>query len=206
MKSQSLVIEMQACRSAFLSWLSPILHKTFGGSQAAFAPHADEAAFDPPPHACEVGRDADEMTYPAHVALRFDLERALLTGDLAVADLPAAWNDGMRCRLGITPPSASLGCLQDIHWYAGLIGYFPNYTLGAIAAAQLMAAVRRDAPGLDDALAQGDFTPLMAWLRTRVHGQGALYGLHGLLVHATGKPLDIADFEAHLHARYLGMG
>ena len=205
-ESQSLIIEMQACRSdAFLSWLSPVLYTTFGGNQAAFAP-ANLARLWRRVEPGFIRVDADEMTYPAHVALRFDLERALLAGNLAIADLPAAWNDEMRCRLGITPPNDSLGCLQDIHWYAGLIGYFPNYTLGAIAAAQLMAAVRQDTSGLDAALARGDFTPLMAWLRTRVHAQGAVYGLNELLVHATGKPLDIADFETHLRARYLGMG
>ena len=91
--------------------------------------------------------DADEMTYPAHVILRFRLEQALVAGTSTVADLPGAWNDGFRALLGIVPPDDARGCLQDIHWYDGAFGYFPSYTLGAMAAAQLMAAARRDVAG-----------------------------------------------------------
>ena len=92
------------------------------------------------------------MTYPAHVILRFRLEQALVAGTLAVADLPGAWNDGFHALLGIVPPDDARGCLQDIHWYDGAFGYFPSYTLGAMAAAQLMAAARREVPDLDAAL------------------------------------------------------
>ena len=202
-ESQSLIVEMQACRSdAYLGWLAPLLLETFGG---------DPAAYDP----ANLGRlwrrvarsfirvDADEMTYPAHVILRFRLEQSLVAGDLGVADLPAAWNEGMQALLGITPPDDARGCLQDIHWYDGAIGYFPSYTLGAMAAAQLMAAARRDVTGLDASLARGDLAPLVAWLRTHVHGRGSLLGFNDLLREATGKPLDPADFEAHLTVRYL---
>jgi carboxypeptidase Taq len=143
------------------------------------------------------------MTYPAHVILRFRLEQALIAGDLAVADLPGVWNEGMTELLGITPPNDRLGVLQDIHWYVGLVGYFPSYTLGAMAAAQLMAAVRAEVTDVDAALAEGDFAPLLGWLRAKVHGQGSLYGFNDLLRHATGKPLDPRDFQAHLTARYL---
>jgi carboxypeptidase Taq len=202
-ESQSLIVEMQACRSdAFLAWLGPELHATFGG--------------DPAPYRAEnLGRlwrrvergfirvDADEMTYPAHVILRFRLEQALVSGDLAVADLPGAWNDGFQALLGLAPPDDARGCLQDIHWYDGAIGYFPSYTLGAMAAAQLMAAARRTVPGLDAALAQGDLSPLLGWLRTHVHGVGSRLEFNDLLRAATGKPLDPADFEAHLTGRYL---
>ena len=87
--------------------------------------------------------DADEVTYPLHIMLRYRLERAMLAGDLALADLPGAWNDGMRELLGIVPPDDALGCLQDIHWPDGGWGYFPTYTLGALAAAQLFAAAAR---------------------------------------------------------------
>ena len=143
------------------------------------------------------------MTYPAHVILRFRLEQALVSGDLAVNDLPGAWNEGLNALLGITPANDREGCLQDIHWYDGAFGYFPSYTLGAMAAAQLMAAARRAVPSLDAALAQGDHGPLLAWLRANVHGQGSILGFNDLLRQATGKPLDPADFEAHLTARYL---
>jgi carboxypeptidase Taq len=194
---------MQACRSdAYLTWLAPILHETFGGDPAPYAPD-------------NLGRlwrhvrrgfirvDADEMTYPAHVILRFRLEQALIAGNLAVADLPGAWNEGMRALLGIAPPDDARGCLQDIHWYDGAFGYFPSYTLGAMAAAQLMAAARRAEPGLDEALARGDLSPLLSWLRTHIHSKGSLLGFNDLLREATGKPLDPRDFEAHLVARYL---
>ena len=202
-ESQSLIIEMQACRSeAFLRFLGPELHTAFGGDAAAYSPE-------------NLGRltrrvsrgfirvDADEMTYPAHVILRFRFEQALMRGDLSVADLPGAWAEGMQDLLGITPPDDAQGVLQDIHWYCGIIGYFPSYSLGAMAAAQLMTAARRDVPGLDDALALGDFSPLLGWLRVKVHSQGSRFGFNDLLRHATGKPLDPADFRAHLTARYL---
>ena len=109
----------------------------------------------------------------------------------------------MRELLGITPPDDARGCLQDIHWYDGGVGYFPCYTLGAMAAAQLMSAARRAEPDLDAALGRGDLSPLVGWLRRNVHGKGNLLGFNDLLREATGKPLDPADFEAHLTARYL---
>ena len=202
-ESQSLLIEMQCCRSdGFLRWLGPELQQTFGGDPAAY--DADnlrrlwrrvERGF--------IRVEADEMTYPAHVILRFRLERALIAGDLVVADLPGAWRDGLQGLLGIAPPDDAHGCLQDIHWYDGLFGYFPSYTLGAMAAAQLMAAARRDVSGLDEAIGRGDLKPLVQWLRAAVHGQGNRLGFNDLLRSATGKPLDPADFEAHLSGRYL---
>jgi len=202
-ESQSLIVEMQACRSdGFLSALGPQLLEAFGGDPAAYATQNLGALWR------RVGRgfirvDADEMTYPAHVILRFGLEQALISGDLAVADLPGAWNDGLQDLLGIAPPDDAQGCLQDIHWYDGAFGYFPSYTLGAMAAAQLMAAARRAVPDLDAALAQGLLSPLVGWLRQHVHSQGSLLGFNDLLRAATGKPLDPTDFEAHLTARYL---
>ena len=202
-ESQSLIVEMQACRSdPYLSWLAPELAAHFGGDPAPYEP-------------ANLGRmwrhvsrgfirvDADEMTYPAHVILRFRLEQALISGDLSVADLPGAWNDGLHALLGITPPDDAKGCLQDIHWYDGLFGYFPSYSLGAMAAAQLMAAARRAEPQLDAALARGDLSVLQGWLGSNVHRKGSLLGFNDLLREATGKPLDPRDFEAHLTARYL---
>ena len=126
-----------------------------------------------------------------------------MAGSLAVADLPGAWNEGFHALLGMMPPDDACGCLQDIHWYDGAFGYFPSYTLGAMAAAQLMAAARSDVAQLDAALCKGDISPLLTWLRAKVHGQGSLLEFNALLSHATGKPLDPADFQAHLTARYL---
>lgn len=202
-ESQSLIIEMQACRSdAFLRWVGPELHGTFGGDATVYDPanlrrlwRRVERGF--------IRVDADEMTYPAHVILRFRLERALIAGNLQVADLPGAWRDGLHGLLGITPPDDARGCLQDIHWYDGLFGYFPSYTLGAMGAAQLMAAARREVDGLDTAIEHGELQPLLHWLRAKVHGQGNRLGFNDLLAFATGKRLDPAEFEAHLTARYL---
>jgi carboxypeptidase Taq len=202
-ESQSLIVEMQACRSdPFLGFLGRELHAAFGGQAAAYAP-ANLAA-----NWRRVGRgfirvDADEITYPAHVILRFRLERAMIQGALEVADLPGAWNEAMARMLGITPPDDAKGCLQDIHWHDGAFGYFPSYTLGAMAAAQLMKAARAAEPGLDAALAQGDMAPLLSWLRVHVHAKGSLLGFQDLLRAATGKPLDPRDFMDHLAARYL---
>lgn len=202
-ESQSLIMEMQSCRSdAFLRWLGPELHGIFGGEAAPYDPDNLRRLWR------RVGRgfirvDADEMTYPAHVIMRFRLEIALIGGNLEVADLPGAWRDGLHGLLGIVPPDDAHGCLQDIHWYDGLFGYFPSYTLGAMGAAQLMAAARREVDGLDDAIGRGDLQPLVHWLRAKVHGQGNRLGFNDLLAFATGKRLDPADFEAHLTSRYL---
>lgn len=201
-ESQSLIIEMQAVRSdAFLGWLGGKLHATFGG--------------DPEPYRVEnLGRlwrrvkrslirvDSDELTYPAHIILRFRLEQAMIDGNLAVPDLPGAWNDGLRSLLGIAPPDDALGCLQDIHWYDGAFGYFPSYTLGAMSAAQLMQAARQVIPDLDDAFAQGDLSPLLSWLRAHVHDVGSRLGFNAILQQATGRKLDPLAFQSHLRRRY----
>jgi carboxypeptidase Taq len=202
-ESQSLIVEMQACRSdAFLAFLGPRLRVAYGVEAKVAAPANLARLWR------RVGRgfirvDADEMTYPAHVILRFRLERALIGGELRVADLPGAWADALRAILGITPPDDAQGCLQDIHWHDGAFGYFPSYTLGAMAAAQLMAAIRRAIPDLDAQLREGEMAGMMRWLGLHVHGQGSRLGFQDLLRHATGKPLDPADFTAHLTARYL---
>jgi len=202
-ESQSLIVEMQACRSdAFLGFLAARLRQTFGLSTRIACGDNLARLWR------RVGRgfirvDADEITYPAHIILRFRLERALIAGTLEVRDLPGAWNEGLRALLGIVPPDDAQGCLQDIHWHDGAFGYFPSYTLGAMAAAQLMAAIRREVPDLDAQLGRGDLSAMMGWLRRAVHGQGARLGFQDLLAHATGKPLDPSDFMAHLTRRYL---
>jgi len=148
--------------------------------------------------------DADEVTYPAHVILRYRLEKAMVAGDLEVEDLPGERNHGMRELIGVTPPSDREGCLQDIHWYDGAWGYFPTYTLGAMTAAQLFAAAKRAVPAIPAAIARGDFAPLRAWLRANVHGKGSLLSTGDLLQQATGSTLDARIYEDHLRRRYLG--
>ncbi len=205
-ESQSLIIEMQAARSdAYLGWLSGELVSAFGGAGAATTP-ANLARLWRRVSRGFIRVDADELTYPAHVIMRYRLERALIAGDLAVRDLPGAWSDSLQALLGIRPPDDRLGCLQDIHWYDGLFGYFPSYTLGAMAAAQLMAAARDALPELDRALAQGNLSPLVGWLGRHVHAQGSRLGFSDLLAAATGRKLDAGAFERHLTARYLAAG
>lgn len=202
-ESQSLLMEMQACRSdAFLEFAAPRMRAAFGKDGAAWtADNIHRLYTRVAPGYIRV--DADEVTYPLHIMLRYRLEQAMLSGDLPLADLPGAWNEAMRELLGIVPPDDALGCLQDIHWPDGGWGYFPTYTLGALAAAQLFAAARRAEPGLMAAIGKGDFAPLLAWLRANVHGKGSLQSTDQVLVEATGDRLGTAAFKAHLESRYL---
>src|SRR5262249_39362897 len=147
--------------------------------------------------------DADEVTYPAHVILRYQLERAMLTGDLAPRDLPGAWAERLKKSLGIVPVSDREGCLQDIHWYDGAWGYFPTYTLAALIAAQLFAAAREAEPGLLETIQQGEFAPLLDWLHANIHSKGSLLSTADLVKAATGAPLGTAAFRRHQRERYL---
>jgi carboxypeptidase Taq len=202
-ESQSLLVEMQCCRSRdFLGFAAPHIRKALGGKGAAWS--ADNLYR----LGIRVARgfirvDADEVTYPCHVILRYRLERAMIAGDLKPADLPGAWNDGMKELLGVVPPNHTLGVLQDIHWYGGSFGYFPTYTLGALAAAQLFQAAERAVPRLKTNIAKGKFEPLFAWLATNVHGQGSRLSTRALLETATGAPLGTQAFKRHIRARYL---
>jgi carboxypeptidase Taq len=203
-ESQSLLVEMQACRSdEFISWLAPLAADFFDRTGPAWAPGNLVRLYR------QVGRglirvDADEVSYPLHVILRYRLERAMIAGELEVADLPGAWNEGMAKLIGAAPLDDRDGCLQDIHWMGGDFGYFPTYTLGAIAAAQLFDAARRAEPQTPLALARGDFAPLMAWLGDNVHRHGSRpASANELLTQAAGRPLDVDTFLAHLRSRYL---
>ena len=201
-ESQSLLLEMQACRThEFLTYLSPLLAEAFGENPALDADNLHRVYTRVEPGFIRV--DADEVTYPAHILLRYDLEKAMIAGDLSVADLPAAFNDEMKGLLGLTVTDDAMGCLQDIHWPSGGWGYFPTYTLGAIAGAQLFAAACGAEPDIRPGLARGDFRPLLRWLRTNVHEKGSSLGMDELLEQATGRPLQLDDYRRHLGARYL---
>jgi carboxypeptidase Taq len=127
----------------------------------------------------------------------------MIAGDLALADLPAAWSDGMRELLGTAPADDRAGCLQDIHWYDGAWGYFPTYTLGAMTAAQLFDAAKRADPRILPSIGRGDFAPLLAWLRQHVHTKASRFATGEIIAAATGRPLDAATYETHLETRYL---
>lgn len=202
-ESQSLLIEMQVCRSAaFLTFAAPLMREAFGDTGPAWEQdNLNRLYTRVEPGFIRV--DADEVTYPAHVILRYRLEKAMLANDLALADLPGAWNDGMKDLLGIVPADDRVGCLQDLHWYDGAWGYFPTYTLGAMTAAQLYDAARMSVHGLEQSIQQGDFSPLLTWLRDNIHGKGRSIGPSDILEQATGRPLDAAVFKRHLATRYL---
>ena len=202
-ESQSLLMEMQACRSReFLEFLAPILRDAFGGQGAAWEAE-NLYRLNTRVSRSLIRVDADEATYPAHVILRYRLEKALIAGDLSLDDLPGAWRDGMQELIGIAPTDDADGVLQDIHWYAGLFGYFSTYTLGAMTAAQLFEAATKQRPAIRPSIGKGDFTPLLSWLREHVHGRGASVTAAQILTDATGRPLDVAVFERHLATRYL---
>jgi carboxypeptidase Taq len=146
--------------------------------------------------------NADEVTYNLHVLVRFELERALVSGSLSAADLPDAWNDAYRRTLGITPATDAEGCLQDGHWADGLLGYFPTYTLGDVFAAQLFARAELELGDLDEQLSRGEYLPLVRWLGERVYRQGARYPSTRLIEVVTGSPPDHRPLVRALEAKY----
>ena len=145
---------------------------------------------------------ADEVTYNLHIIVRFELEHALLRGDLPAGDLPEAWNQKYRELLEVSPSSDAVGCLQDIHWSAGLFGYFPTYTLGNIYAAQFYDKAHADLAGLDDSFARGEFTQLLNWLRHHVHRHGQRYWPRWLVEQATGARPDTRPLISSLRRKY----
>ena len=202
-ESQSLLYEMQAARSdAFIAWLVPHLRQAFKAHGSVWQ-FENIQRFYRKVEPGYIRVDADEVTYPFHIMLRYGLERRLIAGDLRVKELPGAWQEGMQTYLGITPPDDAFGCLQDIHWPSGAFGYFPSYTLGALAAAQIFTTAIASEAVIADDLARGDFNRLNAWLRTHIHRQASLYSTPELIKRATGKPLGTAAFKAHLERRYL---
>jgi carboxypeptidase Taq len=202
-ESQSLLFEMNLCRSrSFVKYLRPLLEKYLQVS----GPEWSEVNLYR--HLIRVRRslirmDADELTYPVHIMLRYELEKKILEGSLPVADLPEAWNANLEQRLNIRPNSDVEGCLQDIHWAVGHFGYFPSYALGAVIAGQLNEAMRAAMPALDEEVAAGHFNGVMDWLRDNVHGVGARLPIQELIKQATGKPLTAAAYLRYLEAKYL---
>lgn len=146
--------------------------------------------------------EADEVTYNLHIMLRFELEQKLLDGDLPAADLPGVWNETFRNYLGLTPPDDAQGCLQDIHWSAGLFGYFPTYSLGNMYAAQFFHAAEEELGDLHDQLARGEFHPLKDWLNRNIHRRGKQYRAGRLVEVVTGKPLSPRPLVDHLQTKF----
>jgi len=146
--------------------------------------------------------EADEATYNLHILLRFELETAMLEGRLEVKDLPEAWNESMRTYLGITPPDAASGVLQDVHWSSGYFGYFPSYALGNIIGAQIWEKIEMDIPDLYQHFEHKDFTPLLEWLRSHIHCHGAKFTPQELLQKVTGSPIDGAAYIRYLEKKF----
>jgi carboxypeptidase Taq len=205
-ESQSLLLEMVVGRSrSFARYLKPLLEKHFSVTGPEWE------AENLYRHLIALKRglirvDADELTYPLHIMLRYELEQQILGGDLAVKDLPEAWNAGMDAKLGVRPANDVEGCLQDIHWAVGSFGYFPSYALGAAIATQLHEAYVAEQPGIEEEFASGKFSGLFEWLRQNVHGLGAKLSVQDLIKHATGKPLSAAAFLRYAEAKYLEPG
>lgn len=205
-ESQSLAFEMQLGRHpAFVRRLAPLLADAFG-DQPAFAPdNLVRLVTRVQPGAIRV--DADELTYPAHVILRTEIERALIEGEIEADDIPALWNQKAAQLLGLDlRGNVADGPLQDVHWPEGLFGYFPCYTLGAMYAAQWFAAMRRSVPAFDERLAAGDWQPVFDWLAAHIWSQGSRWTTDELAQRASGETLNPAHFRAHLEQRYLGAG
>ena len=201
-ESQSRLWENAVARNrAFWNYWFPMARRIFHEALADVSLDAFHAAVN---HVAPslIRVQADEATYNLHIIVRFELEQALLSGDLAVADLPAAWNQKYEETLGVRPRNDAEGCLQDIHWSAGLIGYFPTYTLGNLYAAQLFAQAQADLGGLDEAFTQGDSSGLLAWLRSKVHREGQRRRPAELIEHITGSKPDHRSLIASLRRKY----
>lgn len=203
-ESQSLSFEMQLARSrAFLGLLAPMLIEHLGRQPAFDADNLYRLYTRVKPGFIRV--EADEITYPAHVMLRFEIERALIEGEIEPADIPELWNGKMQALLGLdTRGNFTDGCMQDAHWTEGAFGYFPSYTLGAMYAAQWFAAMRRATPDLDARIGQGDLAPVFDWLKANIWSQASRWETPDLVRRASGEGLNPAHFRAHLETRYLG--
>ena len=202
-ESQSLLLEMIIGRSRpFLSYLRPLLEKHFGVTGPEWeVENLYQTLIRVRRGAIRV--DADELTYPVHIMLRYELEKRIFEGTLPVRDLPEAWRDGLDRRLGLRPASDAEGCLQDHHWAVGSFGYFPSYVLGGFISAQLYETLRSDHPDLDGEIEAGRFGSLFEWLRKNVHSVGASLGAQQLIREATGKPLTAAPWLRYAEGKYL---
>jgi carboxypeptidase Taq len=200
-ESQSRLWENFVGRSReFWVWALPLAKKHFGTALAkASVDDLYRAVNTATPSFIRV--EADEATYNLHVMLRFALERAMINGDLSIADLPGAWNDAVKDLLGLKVPDDRRGCLQDVHWSFGLIGYFPTYTLGNLYAAQFWEQINSDIPSLRQQMRTGEFGELLAWLRRNIHAHGRRYRADELCRRVTGKALSADPLMRHLEGK-----
>ena len=201
-ESQSLLMQNPVLQSnEFIRYLSKEMNDFYQTDEFAFD-KLERRMHNVQPSLIRI--NADEVTYPLHVIMRYELEKDLINGDLEVKDLPKAWNAKMKEYLGVEPKNDKEGCLQDIHWAAGNFGYFPDYTVGAIAAAQFFEAAKKQNPKIPQQLEHGDFSGLKGWLNENVHSQASKLPFNDLIKQATGKELSTEAFKNSLRERYLG--
>lgn len=202
-ESQSLFIEMQICRSLeYIQFLAPMAQKYFENAENITQENIYYHYTKVQPGLIRV--DADEVSYPLHVILRYEIEQQLFSSEITIADLPEVWNSSMQKYLGLsTQGDDKNGVMQDVHWPSGTFGYFPAYTFGALIAAQLFAAVSKSIPDIKEQLKRGDLMPLLHWLRENIHQKGKLLSYQELLRQATGETLNPNYFFAHIKERYL---
>ncbi|WP_028113801.1 hypothetical protein [Ferrimonas kyonanensis] len=199
-EAQALSFEMQLAREPdFIQWLSEFLQRHWGAHPGLEADNLGAHIGRVQPSLIRV--EADEVTYPAHILLRLELEQALLSGDLPLSDLPGAWRHGMQTLLGVSPDNNRDGCLQDIHWCFGEFGYFPSYALGAMAAAQVFAGLRQSPQWRREPAARGQWVRQQLQAGIWQHGGGA--DLNQSCLNMTGQPLSAEALLNHLSARYL---
>lgn len=202
-ESQSHFVEMQLAQStSFMKYLQPKLHKYFPDCADKLTLQALHATV------CYAERslirvEADELTYPLHIILRYNLEKLLIGGELQLEDLPTAWNEGMQDLLGIKPSNNADGCMQDIHWPSGSFGYFPSYTLGSMTAAQLANKCRKSLPKYDEMISSGDLKGILSWLSENIHQQASFHETaNNLIISATYESLNPRYYLEHLHKKY----
>jgi carboxypeptidase Taq len=202
-ESQSLSFEMQlGSHPGFVAQLAPLVAQAFGAQPAFEAQNLHRLITRVKPGLIRV--DADEVTYAAHIILRYEIERPLVEGEIAAEDIPALWDAKMAELLQLdTRGNYKDGPLQDVHWPSGMFGYFPCYSLGAMYAAQWFAAMRRARPDLDARIGRGDLAGVFDWLRANVWSQASLWTTDELVRRASGEALNLAHLRAHLEARYL---
>ncbi len=203
-ESQSIIMERQACSTlAFMTFLAKMLRDKLGFTGKAYeAENMYKLLTRVKPGFIRI--EADEVTYPLHVILRFEIEELIIESSIKAKDLPQVWNEKMKKYLGITPPTDTLGCMQDIHWPSGFLGYFPAYTLGAIIASMLMQAAQKNQPKLEKHLEKGDFSLLNNYLNKNLRRFGSLQSSADLLAEATGyAQVEPAIFVNYLKKKYL---
>ncbi len=201
-ESQSRLFETQLGKSfPFCSFLFPKLQEIFPENLSAISLE-DFYQFINQVAPSEIRVEADEVTYSLHIILRFEIEKGLMEGSIKVKDVPAIWNAKMQETLGITPSSDATGCLQDIHWAMGGIGYFPSYVIGNLLAAQLFSTIKTTFPAWEKKVEKGDLSFLKSWLQENIHQYGKIYTPQELIFKATKKPLGVEDYIKYLNTKF----